>query len=337
MSVMPNADPIFQLGFGFWASRALLSAVELGLFTELAKAPAPLAALKHRFRLHDRSARDFLDSLVALRMLERRGESYANTPETDTFLDRAKPSYVGDVLDMAAKRLWSSWGQLTESLLTGVPQSIKGNEAEEIFDALYDDPEKLRRFLKAMTGTSLPAAEAISRLLPWEAIGSFVDIGCAQGGCPVVLARNHRHLAGVGFDLPPVRPVFEDYVRENGMAGRLTFAAGDFFSDPLPQAEVLIMGHILHDWDLATKRMLLDKAYAALPQGGRLVVYEMLIDDARSENAMGLLMSLNMLVETAGGFDFTGADGIGWMRAAGFREASVHHLAGPYSAVVAVK
>jgi hypothetical protein len=118
---------------------------------------------------------------------------------------------------------------------------------------------------------------------------------------------------------------------------RLQFVAGDFFKDPFPQAEVLIMGHILHDWDLPTKRMLLEKAYAALPQGGRLVVYEMMIDDARSQNAMGLLMSLNMLVETAGGFDFTGADCIAWMREAGFRQTEVHHLAGPYSAVVAVK
>jgi precorrin-6B methylase 2 len=333
----PSADAIFRLGLGFWASRTLLSAVELGLFTGLADGPATLHDLRRRFGLHERSARDFLDALVALNMLERREDIYANTPETGTFLDRNQPTYVGGVLEMAAGRLWPMWGRLTDSLRSGNPQSIASADSGDLFDTLYNDPERLKAFLKAMTGTSLPAAQAISRLLPWNDFATFVDVGCAEGGLSVVLAGNHPHLKGVGFDLPQVQPVFEDHARANGLSERLQFAAGDFFKDSLPGADVLILGHILHDWNLKTKRMLLGKAYAALPEGGRLVVYEMLIDDERSKNAMGLLMSLNMLVETVGGFDFTGADCIGWMRDAGFRRASVHRLAGPYSAVVAVK
>lgn len=331
-----NADGIFQVGLGFWASRTLLSAVELGVFTQLAEKPMPFDVLRRRIGLHERSARDFLDALVALGFLLRRGMLYANAPESETFLDRAKPTYVGGIMEMAAVRLWPTWGRLTESLKSGLPQSTQTGSGD-LFDTLYDDPERLKGFLKAMTGTSRPAAEAIARLLPWSEVRSFADIGCAEGGLPVIVAHRYPHLRGVGFDLPQVRPVFEENIEENGLCDRLAFVAGDFFKDELPSADVLVMGHILHDWDLAAKRMLLAKAYAALPAGGRLVVYEMLIDDARSVNVMGLLMSLNMLVETAGGFDFTGADCIGWMNEAGFETASVHHLAGPYSAVVAVK
>ena len=151
------------------------------------------------------------------------------------------------------------------------------------------------------------------------------------------IALAHPHLAGGGFDLPSVRPVFEQYVARNGLSERLRFHAGDFFTDPLPAADVLVMGHILHDWDLDEKRRLLAKAYEALPAGGALIVYEALIDDERRENAFGLLMSLNMLIETPGGFDYTGADCLGWMREAGFREARVEHLTGPDSMVVGLK
>ena len=151
------------------------------------------------------------------------------------------------------------------------------------------------------------------------------------------IALAHPHLQGTGFDLPVVRPVFEDYVSSLGLAERVRFQPGDFFQDELPQADVILMGHILHDWDLAQKKMLLEKAYRALPAGGMVVAYDAIIDDDRSQNAFGLLMSLNMLIETPGGFDYTGADCIGWMQEAGFRECRVEHLVGPDSMVVGIK
>jgi hypothetical protein len=107
--------------------------------------------------------------------------------------------------------------------------------------------------------------------------------------------------------------------------------------DERQEGLVLVMGHILHDWDLGQKKGLIAKAYAALPAGGALLVYEALIDDERRQNAFGLLMSLNMLIETPGGFDYTGADCRGWMREAGFRDTRVEHLVGPDSMVVGVK
>ena len=129
----------------------------------------------------------------------------------------------------------------------------------------------------------------------------------------------------------------EQYIAEMGLSDRLTFAPGNFFDDPMPQADVITMGHILHDWDLEGKRMLLEKAYQALNPGGALIVYEAIIDDDRSKNAFGLLMSLNMLIETKGGFDYTGADCQGWMADVGFKNTYVEHLLGPESMVVEFK
>src|SRR4051795_9141013 len=188
-----------------------------------------------------------------------------------------------------------------------------------------------------MTGVSLPTARAIATAFPWQEYQTFVDVGCAQGGLPVEIARAHPHLTGTGFDLPPVRPVFERYVAQHGLGDRLRFRPGDFFADPLPQADVLVMGHILHDWGLDEKRTLLKKAYESLPEGGALIVYDAVIDDERRGNAFGLLMSLNMLIETPGGFDYTGADCRSWMHETGFRESYVEPLLGPDAMVVGIK
>lgn len=337
MTPQPTPQFVLQVGMGFFGSKVLLSAVELGLFTLLAEGPQDLDGLRAKLGLHERGARDFLDALVALGMLQRNDGLYANTPDTDQFLDRNKPSYVGGLLEMANARLYGFWGNLTEALKTGQPQNEAKGQTGSPFETMYADPQRLEGFLRAMTGLSLPVARAAAAAFPWADYKSFADIGCAQGGFPVEIARAHPHLNGIGYDLPAVGPIFEAYATAQGVSDRLRFQGGSFFTDPLPSAEVIVMGHILHDWDLAQKRMLIAKAYDALPAGGAFVVYESIIDDERRQNAPGLLMSLNMLIETPGGFDFTGADCIGWMRDAGFGEARVQHLLGPDSMVIGIK
>jgi SAM-dependent methyltransferase len=327
---------IMQLGTGFWGSKTLLSAVELGLFTELAKGPLDASALIKRLQLHPRSARDFFDALAALGMLKRIGQRYANTAETALFLDRTKPSYVGGILEMSNARLYRFWGSLTEGLRTGKPQN-EVKTGEDFFGTLYADPQRLEGFLKAMTGLSIGSAQLIAKKFPWKKYRTFVDVGCAQGGVAVEIALAYKHLIGGGMDLPMVQPVFEAYAQARGVAQRLRFHSGDFFKDPLPKSDVIIMGHILHDWNLDEKIMLLSKAYEALAPGGALIVHEALIDDARKENAFGLLMSLNMLIETHGGFDFTGADCRKWMKEVGFKRTQVTRLAGPDGMVVGFK
>src|SRR4051812_42905118 len=253
-------DAILQLGFAFWGSKTLLSAIELGVFSELAGGGLDGEELRERLRLHQRSATDFFDALVALGMLEREDGRYANTPATDLFLDQAKPSYVGGILEMANARLYGFWGSLTEGLRTGAPQ----NEAKgggDFFEALYADPARLAQFARAMSAVSAGAGQAIAAKFPWRDHGSVIDIGCAEGAVPVQIALAHEHVTGGGFDLPPLAPIFDAYVSEFGLGDRLSFTGGDFFADPLPAADVLVMGHILHDWGLDEKRALLKKAY----------------------------------------------------------------------------
>ena len=333
----PQPDQILQVGLGFWASKALLSAVEIGLFTELAEHSENLETLQGRLGLHHRSARDFLDALVALKFLERRDGKYFNTPATDLFLDKRKPSYIGGVLEMANARLYPAWGHLTAALRTGLPQNEAKDGGADPFLTIYADPARLKQFLRAMSGVSRGANMAIARKFRWNGYQTAVDVGTAQGDLVVQVALANPHIKGMGFDLPAVAPVFEEYVEANGLSGRVKFYPGSFFEQPLPKADVVMMGHILHDWDLEAKRMLIRKACDVLAPGGALIVYESIIDDDRSANSFGLLMSLNMLVETPGGFDYTGSDCMGWMKDAGFRETRVEHLVGPDSIVIGIK
>jgi hypothetical protein len=331
-----SPERIMQTGMAFWASKTLLSAVEIELFTELAKRPGDLVSVQGRMGLHPRSARDFLDALVAMGFLKRIDGIYHNTPETEVFLDKAKPSYIGGILEMSNHRLYPFWGSLTTALRTGEQQN-EAKGGHDPFAAVYADPARLREFLRAMSGVSRGANIAIANKFPWANYKTCADIGTAQGDLITQIALAQPHLRGIGFDLPEVGPIFDDYIAANRVADRVVFVGGSFFTEELPTADVLLFGHILHDWDLDQKRMLLRKAYAALPAGGAVVVYDAIIDDDRSQNAFGLLMSLNMLVETPGGFDYSGADCIGWMREAGFNDCRVEHLVGPDSMVIGIK
>ena len=204
MTTPATPEKILQTGLAFWPAKTLLSAIEIGVFTELAHGPEAFEALRRRLGLHPRSARDFLDTLVALGFLQREGERYRNTPDTDSFLDRKKPSYLGGFLEMANQRLYPFWGHLTEALRTGLPQNEVKSGAPGLFEGLYADPARLKLFLAAMTGLSRGANLAIARQFPWRDYSTFVDVGTAQGDLAVQIALANPHLQGAGFDLAEV-------------------------------------------------------------------------------------------------------------------------------------
>jgi O-methyltransferase domain/Dimerisation domain len=331
-----NPKKIFEIGMGFWAAKALLSAVELGLFTELAKGPLDVETISTRLDLHPRAARDFLDALVALGLLDRDRGLYANTADTGRFLDRGKPAYVGGLLELAERRLYPVWASLTEALHTGLPQNEAGRESD-YYANLCGDRERLRTFLRAMVGLSLDTSKEIAKKFPWESYTTFVDIGGAMGALSAQIALAHDHLTGGSFDLPAVGEFCDEYFASLGLKGRLKFYAGDFFKDELPKADVLVMGHVLTNWNAEEKRLLISKAYDALPPGGALLVYDPHIDEDRSRNAFGLLMSLNMLLVTSGGFVYTASECGSWMREAGFHDIRVEELTDSESMVVGIK
>jgi O-methyltransferase/methyltransferase family protein len=341
MSQQVDPSHIMQVGMGFWASKAVLSAVELELFTKLGSGGMTGSQIADALELHPRAIPDFPDALVALELLDREGEGsearYRNTQTTAIFLDKGSPAYIGGILEMANARLFRFWGDLTEALQTGKPQNEIKHSGKPMFEELYSDPDRLEQFMNAMAGISLGPFQALAEKFDFSKYKTLCDVGGATGQLSIIVANRHPHMRCTSYDLPVVEPIAKRTIEGAGLSDRVTTEAGDFFADPLPEADVITMGLILHDWNLERKMHLIKAAYDALPEGGAFIAIENLIDDARRENAFGLLMSLNMLIEFGDAFDFAGADFARWCREVGFKEVEVLPLAGPTSAGIAYK
>jgi precorrin-6B methylase 2 len=341
MTASTTPAAILQTAFAFWSSKVLLTAVEFDLFTHLAGKQLTGAELGEVLELHPRAIADFFDTLLAMGFLQRHGDGptarYENTPEGARFLDRNSPSYIGGILVMLNARLFRFWHDLPTALRTGRPQNEVKHGNKGIFEELYADIPKLEQFLGAMTGLSRVNFELFAERFDFSPHRTLCDVGGATGLLCIEAAKRHSHLQCTTFDLPPVEPIAQRHIEAAGLAARVRTAKGDFFHDPLPRADVITMGMILHDWNLEKKMVLIQKAYEALPPGGALVAIEALIDDERRQNTFALLMSLNMLIEFGDAFDYSGADFRGWCRQVGFRRFDVMHLQGAHSAAIAWK
>jgi hypothetical protein len=340
-STSPTPDAILQTAFSFWNSKVLLTAVTFDLFTKLGQRRLTGAQIGQELALHPRAIADFLDSLVAMKFLEREGNGpgakYSNTPATALYLDRQSPRYIGGILEMLNARLFKYWHDLPEALRTGQPQNETKHGKKSIFDELYADTAKLEQFLDGMRGLSRINFEALAAKFNFSQYRTLCDVGGATGLLSIEVAKKHPYIECISFDLPPVEPVARKHISASGLNHRVRVASGNFFQDPLPKANVITMGMILHDWNLEKKMQLIRAAYEALPLGGAFIAVEALIDNARRENVFGLLMSLNMLIEFGDAFDYSAADFEKWCREVGFARFEVIHLAGPSSAAVAYK
>jgi len=338
-----NPSAILQTAFGFWNSKVLLTAVELGAFTKLAGCRLTAAELGAELQFHPRPRliADFFDALVAMKFLDREGNGpqakYFNTPAGALFLDEKSPRYIGGLLTMFNARLFKFWNDLPEALRTGQPQNETKHGKRGPFEEIYSDPARLEQFMGAMAGISRLNAEAFAGKFDFSKFKTLCDVGGASGLLSMEVAKKHPHLKCISFDLPVVEPIAKKHIAAAGLGDRVRAASGDFFKNPLPRADLITMSHILHDWSLEKKMHLIRLAYEALPPGGALVAIEELIDDARRENAVGLLMSLNMLIENGDAFDYTGADFKKWCSEVGFKRFEIIHLGGSSSAAVAYK
>jgi hypothetical protein len=341
--VNQQLDPshIMQTATAFWGSKVLLTAVELDLFSTLDGEKLSASQLGEALRLHPRGRYDFFDALVALGFLDREGDGpdgkYKNTPQTAVFLNKKSPRYIGGLPEMLNSRLFGFWNYLGTALRTGKPQNETKHGGKPIFEELYADQAALGQFLDAMTGFQAVNFEMLAEKFDFTRYATVSDVGGALALLSRMVGARHPHLSFISFDLPPVVPLAQKCISEAGMQGRIKAVGGDFFRDDLPKADIVTMGNILHDWNLEKKKHLIAKAYAALPSGGAFIVIENIIDDARRENAFGLLMSLNMLIEIGDGFDYTGADFRAWCGEAGFARFEIIRLAGPTSAAIAYK
>lgn len=339
----PDASRIMQVGLGFWASKTLLAATKLGVFTLLGERARTADEIKNELHLNPNGlyVRDFLDALTSLDFLERRGNgteaTYANTPDTHAFLNKHQPHYIGGFLEMANDREYKFWGDLEEGLVTGQPQNEIKTTGKSSFEAIYESPERLAQFADAMSSIQKGGFAAFTEKFNFSPYRTLADAGGCAGLLSAMVAARHPHMRCTTMDLPQLEPFAKDTASQLGVADRVTVQNGDFFTEPLPHADVITMGNILHSFDLESKKMLIRKAYDALSDNGCLVVIEQIMDNERRHNTSALLMSLNMLIESDGGFNYTEADYTQWVTEAGFRKTEFIHLAGPVSAAIARK
>jgi hypothetical protein len=340
MSEQLHPTHIMETAWGFWSSKVLLTAVEVDLFTTLGDGVMTAQQLGDALGLHPRGTYDFFDSLVALKFLNRDGDGpegrYSNTPETAVFLNKMSPAYMGGILEMHNARTYGFWNNLSTALRTGKPQN-ETKDATNHFEELYANEARLVQFLEAMSGTQTANFQALAEKFDFSKYKTVSDIGGALALLSRIVGERNKHLSFTSFDLVQVLPHAQNRIEAAGMSNRIAVASGDFFGDVLPKADVVTMGNILHDWNLEKKKILIKKAYEALPEGGAFIAIEKLIDDARRENVFGLLGSLNMLIEFGDAFDYTGDNFREWCTEAGFKHFEFIHLAGPTSAAIAYK
>lgn len=331
-----------QIGYGFWSSKVLLTAIHFELFTLLSDTSKTADEIKQALNLQGRGLADFLDTLVALQFLYREGNDiatakYGNTLEADVFLNKERPTYVGGILEMGNNRLYPCWANLGKALQTGLPQNEIRPGEKSAYDVLYADEKKLTEFVYAMSGAQKCTFTTFARQFDTAGYQTHCDIGGASGDLSIQMAIHHPQITSVTFDLLQVAPIAQRNIDLHKLSDRVSVVSGDFFTDDLPKADIITMGNILHNWNLEKIKELIKRSWNALPKGGAFVVIENIIDDERRKNAFGMMMSLNMLLNTTGGFNFSAADFTSWAKEAGFGQIKIIHLTGAASALVAYK
>ena len=299
-STVPDVDTpagIIRLGNAFCDAKALLTAVELDLFSTLHPAPASVEEIRNRLGLHGRGLFDFLQLLVALGLLEKISDRYRNAAGADQYLVRGKPTYVGGFLQQANRNLYPAWGKLSDALRTGKPQAAGD------FSDVVGNPERLGYFIGMMDALTQVLGPELVSAVDWNGRSSVLDVGGCRGNMASHIVKANPHLEGHVFDLPQMEPFFSEHMENLELTGSVHFHGGDFFRDPLPSADVVVLGHVLHDWDADQRRFLVKKAFDALNPGGVLLVYDRMLDDEPT-HVENLVISLDMLLVTDGGAEY---------------------------------
>jgi hypothetical protein len=315
---LPSAVPLMALSTSFWAFKTLAAAHELDLFSRLAGGPGTTAGeLAQALGLHPRPAEMLLTGCAALGLLEKTDGRYRNTPLSEAYLVKGKAYYFGGFVQMADKRLYAGWGKLAEALRTNRPTTWDPAVHSSLFDG--EDPVMLALFWEAMHSLSMMTAHKLGEAVDLCDFRRLLDIGGGSGAYDIELCKQYGELRATVFDLPHVAAIAAGKIIEAGLTDRIETAGGNFFEQLPGDHDVHLLSMILHDWDEAKNRALLRRSFEALPSGGAVVISELLVNDEKTGPAPAALMSLNMLIETEGGRNYTPAEYSAWLDEAGFR------------------
>ncbi|MBM3945983.1 MAG: methyltransferase domain-containing protein [SAR202 cluster bacterium] len=324
----PSPDRIRQMMSGFWVSRTLFSGVELGLFNELARGRASAEVLAYRLKLNPRALERLMNALVSLGLMQKQGNRFANTPESQAYLVEGSPEFVGAQVEHLANLHWRLWQHLSDAVRENSPRvkQVFG-PGFDIFQAMYADPQRLRAFVQGMHTLTMPAAEELVEAVDLSPYHTLMDVGGGSGALCIAAARRYANLNGIVFEQPAVCPIAADFVKRHGMSGRVRVVPGDFFNgESLPrEADAIVLGWVLHDWPPAQAREVLRNCYQALRSGGVLLLCEKLLDEDKTGPELTTLMDLHLLVST-GGEEHSASEYRTWMEAMGFQDISVKVL-----------
>jgi hypothetical protein len=320
-----TAEDLHETGMLFCDAKVVLTAVELRLFTTLSAGPLSVEQVCKQCGLHPRGLRDFFEVLVKLGLLERDGDLYRNSGVAERFLDTGSQTYAGGFLERANRLMYPLWDKLPDLIRTGQQQAPGRDDQAATFARMAENPEHLRNFLTMLDALTDSLAPALAEAIAWDRYSTVIDVGGARGNVLARVLAAHPALSGSVFDQAPIEPFFREHMEKFGLLDRARFLVGNFFTDPLPAADVLIIGHVLHDWSLERRAMLIKKAHAAVAEHGCLLIYDPLTGGGQP-STWNDIVSLNMQLLSPGGSEYTAEECETWLLDAGFESVTTSPL-----------
>jgi len=314
-----------QLATAFWAFKTLSTAVDMSLFTHFSTSPMSARETADWFNIEERPAEMLLTGCASLGLLEKDPQTgrYCNSPLSETFLSRNARYYFGGFVTMLNQRLYAGWDKLPDAMRTNKPTTWDPSKQKSLFEGA--DPAMMSTFWQAMHSISTFTARALGEAMDFSPFRNVLDVGGGSGAFDIELCRRYPHLQSAVYDLPFVTEIAAKNIAEAGLGQRIATHAGDFFRDAEFPAghDVILLSMIMHDWSEADNRAILKKCFAALPAGGAIVISELLVNDEKTGPPPAALMSLNMLIETVGGRNYTPSEYTEWLNDTGFRDIRV--------------
>jgi acetylserotonin O-methyltransferase len=337
---MDDANPslVLDLIEAFRRSKAMFTAVSLGVFDQLQENPGSAVALASQLGVQAEPLERLLDACVGLNLLRRSGDSYANQPVASTYLCRSSPQTLSGYILYSDDVLFRLWSHLEDAVCEGTPRWKQTFGAEGgIFDHFFRTQEAKETFLRGMHGLGTLSSPKAVAAFDLSRFRRLVDLGGGTGHLAIAACQRYPQMYATVFDLQEAVEVARAYVaRYAEVAGRITLTAGDFFSDELPEADLFALGRILHDWPDSKIRSLLSKIYARLPVGGGILLLEKLLYEDKSGPVSAHLQSLNMLVCTEGK-ERTLGEYRRLLEGAGFVQVQGSMTERPLDAILAIK
>ncbi|MBA3974904.1 MAG: homocysteine methyltransferase [Candidatus Solibacter sp.] len=335
---MCDPAPVLDLIEAFRRSKAMFTAVSLGLFDLLDQQPATAVSLAASLQADLSALTRLLDACAGLGLLSKSGDLYSNTATASTFLVSSSPQTLAGYILYSDRALFPMWADLKGAVLEGTNrwQPTFGPLPGGIFAHFFRDSPSRAAFLHGMHGLGLLSSPKIVRIFNLSRFNTICDLGGATGHLAIAACERYGAMRGIVFELPQVIPHAQSYIDKSPAAARLRALPGDFFSDPLPPADLYALGRILHDWPEDRIRALLARIHDALPPGGAILIAETLLDDAHVGPVHSLMQSLNMLVCTEGR-ERSVPEYAALLESAGFSQIDARRTGAPLDALLAIR